>query len=238
MALGFDPASFALAFAAGFVSCISPCVLPLVPGYLSFTSGVGVGQLAERRSAVLVAVGLFFAGFAATFTLMGSGAGALGDLLLTNRRPLEVVAGIFLVLMAVVLTGVRLPVRVLREVRIRVAPPTRAAGRVLTGVAFAIGWTPCIGPTLAAVLTLAAAGQDPVLGAALLFTYALGLGVPFLLAALFFTRALGAVGALRRHQRAVALASATVLAGFGLLLASGELTRFTFRFVGLAPFGV
>lgn len=235
--VGFDLASFVLAFAAGFVSCISPCVLPLVPGYVSFVSGVGVGELATRQRQVRSSVALFFAGFAATFTLMGASAGIVGDFLLRNRRPLELAAGAFLGLMALTIAGAPLP-RLLMLERRPLLRELRAGGRVTTGVAFAIGWTPCIGPTLAAILTLAASGREPALGAALLLTYAFGLAVPFFAAGMLVSRSLGAIAFLRRHQRAVSLASALLLVAFASLLASGELTRFTLRFVNLAPFGL
>lgn len=237
MSLDFDAASFVVAFAAGFVSCISPCVLPLVPGYLSFVTGVGFNELADAQRRVLNASIVFFAGFAATFTLMGAGAGALGDFLLQNRRPLEVAAGAFLILMALVLLGVRLPLAVVGEWH-PFGSQLRAGGRFGTGVAFAIGWTPCIGPTLAAVLTLAASGREPLLGAALLLAYAAGLAVPFIAGGLFLSRSLAAIAFLRRHQRAVSTASAALLVVFAVLLATGELTRFTQQFVRLAPFGL
>src|SRR5919201_83075 len=194
----FGPGALAAAFAAGFVSFVSPCVLPLIPGYLSIVSGVG----------------------AAWF----------GGALLENRRTLEVAVGIFIALAGLVYAGVPLPRLLLVEPRLR--SPSRRRGGVtptLAGVAFAVGWTPCVGPTLAAILALAAGEGHPGQGAVLLAVYALGLGIPFLLFGLLFTRSLGLVGAFRRHWRVVSLASGSLLVAFGVLLATGELVRLTTR---------
>ncbi|MEZ5102757.1 MAG: cytochrome c biogenesis protein CcdA [Thermoleophilia bacterium] len=228
------PAGLAAAFAAGLVSFVSPCVLPLVPGYLSFVSGVSYDELGSRTRRVSAATGAFVLGFSIVFVLFGAGAAWFGNALLENRRTLEIAAGAFIVLTGLVLAGVPLPLAVLRERRLR---PTRRRGpgaAVLVGAAFAVGWTPCIGPTLAAILTLAAAGESPGSGAVLLAVYSLGLGVPFLLFGLGFTRALGLVAAFRRHQRAIGLCSGALLVVFGALLASGELTR---ALAGLTRFG-
>jgi len=229
----FDAAGLAAAFAAGFVSFLSPCVLPLVPGYLSLVSGVGFQELAERRWRVAGASSAFVAGFGAVFVLFGAGAAWFGDVLLTKRRTLEIVAGVFVVLAGLVYARVPLPLTLLRERRLgfhRGVP-------LLSGAAFAIGWTPCVGPTLAAILALSAAGASPAEGAVLLTTYALGLGVPFVLFALAFARALTLTAFLRRHTRAFAVASGAILVVFGLLLASGQLVRLTTdlaRFTGLS----
>jgi cytochrome c-type biogenesis protein len=234
--LEFGPAAFAAAFAAGFISFASPCVLPLVPGYLSFVSGVGLDELGARPRRVAAATAGFVAGFAVMFVALGAGAAWFGDALLANRRALEVAAGSFIILAGLVLASARLPLALYRERHVRwgragaLTPP-------LTGVAFAIGWTPCVGPTLAAILALSAGGASPVQGAVLLGVYALGLGVPFLLFGLAFTRALDMVGLVRRHRRAVGLASGGLFVAFGVLLVTGQLVRLTSelaRFTGLA----
>jgi cytochrome c-type biogenesis protein len=225
----FGPAAFATAFAAGFLSFTSPCVLPLVPGYLSYVSGVGVGELGAQSRRVAVTTAWFVAGFAAMFVALGAGAAWFGTVLIEHRRALEIGAGIFLVFAGIVFAGIRLPLTLLREVR---PPWPRIGGPLapsLAGVAFAIGWTPCVGPTLAAILALSAGGSTPEQGAALLGVYALGLGVPFLLFGLAFTRAIVLVRVLRRHWRAVNVASGLLLVGFGVLLATGELSQITSR---------
>ncbi len=230
----FGAAAFVAAFAAGFLSFLSPCVLPLVPGYLSLVSGVGIDELDARPKRVVSSTAAFVAGFGTTFVLFGAGAAWFGDVLLTNRRTLEVVAGGFIVLAGLIYAGVPLPLTLLREKRVHLKRRGGLATPGLVGVAFGVGWTPCIGPTLAAILALAAAGGSPGQGALLLGVYSVGLGIPFLLFGLGFSRALGLVGVFRRHRRAVGLVSGGLLIVFGLLLATGYLTRFT---TGLTRFG-
>jgi cytochrome c-type biogenesis protein len=227
--IDFGPGAFAVAFAAGFLSFTSPCVLPLVPGYLSYVSGVGVDELGAQPRRVTITTAWFVAGFAAMFVAFGAGAAWFGTVLIEHRRSLELVAGIFIVFAGLTFAGVRLPVRLLRELRL---PWPRSGGPVtpaLAGVAFAIGWTPCVGPTLAAILALSAGGASPEQGAVLLAVYALGLGVPFLVFGLVFTRAITVVRIFRRHWRAVNVTSGVLLVGFGLLLATGELSQLTSR---------
>jgi cytochrome c-type biogenesis protein len=236
--LHFGPGALAAAFAAGFVSFVSPCVLPLIPGYLSFVSGVGFDELGAQPRRVTRATALFVLGFGATFVAFGAGAAWFGSILLENRRTLEIAAGIFIALAGLVYAGLPLPRLLLAERRLglprRVGSVTTPA---LAGVAFAVGWTPCVGPTLAAILALAAGDGHPAQGAVLLAVYALGLGIPFLLFGLLFTRSLSLVRALRRHWRVVGVASGSLLVAFGVLLATGELVRLTTRlarFTGLS----
>lgn len=226
-ALEFGPAAFAAAFAAGFVSFISPCVLPLVPGYLSIISGVGVGELESQPRRVTAATTAFVAGFGTIFVLLGAGAAWFGDTLLSNRRTLEIVAGVLIVFAGLVYAGAPLPLPVLREKRVTLPRARGVPTAALAGLAFGIGWTPCIGPTLAAILALAAGSGGAGQGAVLLAVYALGLGVPFLAFGLAFTRALGLVGLFRRHRSAIGLVSGSLLVVFGVLLASGYLARLT-----------
>ncbi len=227
-AIELGPAGLAIAFAAGVVSFSSPCVFPLVPGYLSFVSGVGFDELGARTRRVVVSTGAFVLGFTVMFVLLGAGVGWFGTAITENRRTLEIAAGAFLIAAALVIAGLPLP-RILAAER-RLGAPSSAGGlatSALTGVAFAIGWIPCIGPTLAAILTLSLAGSSATEGAVLLAAYSIGLGVPFLLFGLLFTRALGIARAVRRHWRVVSLTSAALLATFGALLISGDLVRLT-----------
>lgn len=237
VAIALNPAGLALAFAAGFVSFVSPCVLPLVPGYLSYVSGVSFDELGARPRRVATTTAAFVLGFTAMFVALGAGAGWFGNGLLTHQRLLEQIAGGFIVAAAAVIAGLRLPVVLARERRLELR--RGATGHVnagLTGIGFAVAWTPCLGPTLAGILTLSAAGE-PSRGAILLAVYSLGLGLPFLLSGLAFTRALGLIAALRRHWRAVSLASAALLAAFGALLITGEFTRFTLHLTRVSQFG-
>jgi cytochrome c-type biogenesis protein len=236
LAIALDPAGLALAFAAGVVAFTSPCLLPLVPAYLSLVSGVAADELAARKREVAGAAGIFVVGFGAMFVALGAGAAWFGGLLLANRRTLEIVAGVLLLAAAVLVAGVPLPRRLAVERR----APIRARGsRLFTagaaGVAFAIAWTPCVGPTLGAVLTLAASSGSAGSGAGLLAAYALGLGVPFLAAAFLVTRSFAVSSALRRRRRLIQLVSAGLLAVFGVLVLTGhvvDLTRELARFTG------
>jgi cytochrome c-type biogenesis protein len=237
--LHFGPAALAAAFAAGFVSFVSPCVLPLIPGYLSFVSGVSFDELGARPRRVVITTAAFVAGFGAMFTALGAGAALFGGALLENRRTLEIVAGIFIAVAGVIYAGIPLPRALLAERHVQVGGER---GSIVTavgaGLAFAIGWTPCIGPTLAAILTLAAGGGHAGQGAVLLAVYSLGLGIPFLLFGLLFTRALGLVQALRRHWRTVSVASGALLVAFGVLLATGDLVRLTTRLARFTGFQI
>jgi cytochrome c-type biogenesis protein len=248
-AIEFGPAAFAAAFAAGLLSFLSPCVLPLVPAYLSIVSGVAFGELGAQTQTrrVTISTMAFVAGFGTIFVLLGAGAALFGDVLLSNRRTLEIVAGAFIVFTGLVYLGVPLPLTLLREKRVAqpqagVVPTSEpriggVATAGLAGLAFGVGWTPCIGPTLAAILALAAASGNAEEGAFLLAVYALGLGVPFLLFGLGFTKALGLVGVINRHRSVVGAVSGSLLVVFGVLLASGYLARLTrplAQFTGLS----
>lgn len=218
----------ALAFVAGLISFTSPCCLPLMPGYLSYVSGVA-GQEAgvvQVRRKVMTAAALFVAGFAAVFTVLGASASVLGAFLLTNRPILMQVAGAIVIVMGLAAMGaLRIPF-LYRELRfdlhrIRSGP----AGAVPLGMAFALGWTPCIGPVLAGILTAAAATQTVWRGAGLLFVYSLGLGVPFLLLAWGYARAGKAFGWLRRHGRRIEIAGGVLLVLMGMLMITGQWIR-------------
>lgn len=217
--------AFVLAALAGAASFLSPCVLPLLPGYLSFVSGVSFEELGSESRRVVINTAGFVLGFATVFTAAGAGAGVIGDVLLTNRRALTIGAGILLVALGLYVAGAT-PSFLQRERRLLpFKPPGGVFGAALAGVAFAIGWTPCVGPILGSILTLAASGQSALGGALLLFVYSLGLGVPFLLAGLFLTRALRAFDWVKRHFTAVKVASGTLLVIYGLLMITGEFTR-------------
>jgi cytochrome c-type biogenesis protein len=235
----FGPGAFAAAFAAGVVSFVSPCVLPLIPGYLSFVSGVGFDELGSRPRRVVGQTAWFVLGFGTMFALLGAGAAWFGNALLVHRRSLEIAAGAFLALAGLIYAGFPLPTVLMTERRLHLRLEGRGPLTALfAGVAFAIGWTPCIGPTLAAILTLAAGEGHAGQGAVLLLVFALGLGVPFLLFGLGFTRALGLVTWLRRRWRIVSAGSGALLVGFGVLLATGELVRLTSLLSRLTGFTV
>ena len=222
-----DSPSLTLAFAAGVVSFVSPCCLPLVPGYLAVVTGKDVGERTRRLDpAVLARSGLFVASFSAVFILLGLSATAIGGFLFDSQLTLRRVAGIAMVVMGILFAGSVFVVRLNREWR----PPgliQRAGkgGPVLAGVAFAIAWTPCVGPTLGAILGLAATDQSVARGASLLAVYSAGLGLPFLLTAIGFTRLQRGFGWVKRHYAAIQVLAGLVLVVMGVLVYTNELFR-------------
>jgi cytochrome c-type biogenesis protein len=225
--IAFSPVGLSAAFAAGVVSFLSPCVWPLVPAYLSYVSGVSFQDLGDQTRRVTIATGAFVLGFGAVFTALGAGAGVIGDLLTEHRRTLEIVSGLLIVLMGAVLAGFG-GTLFQQERRLGSArKPAGPLGAVLAGAGFGIGWTPCVGPTLAAILALAGRSGHALDGAFLLAVYSLGLGVPFLLSGLLFTRGLASLAPLRRRTPLLIRASGVILIALGALLALGQMTAIT-----------
>ena len=230
-----------VAFAAGLVSFLSPCVLPLVPGYVSYIAGQSLDDLAGAgargaRSAAVALAALFVAGFGTVFVLLGAGATAAGGWLRHYRYELDIAAGLLVTLFGLVIMGaLRLPV-LQRDLRPRLSlPGGRPLGAYLLGTAFAFGWTPCIGPVLASILAVAAATTTVAGGVVLLAAYSAGLGVPFLLAALFtgaFLRRAGKFGALARRLQ-IAAGAMLVLMGGAML--SGHLQETAFWLLDTFP---
>lgn len=225
-----DPVSGAdvpVAFLAGLVSFISPCVLPLVPGYLSAVSGVGVAELEDsggRR--VLLPSLLFVASFSAVFVLLGLAATALGQTLRDNRDLLSDIGAALLIAMGVLFVSALFVDRLNREWHIA-ALVSRAGkgGPVVAGAAFSLAWTPCVGPALGGVLTLAGIQGEAAYGAFLLAVYSAGLAIPFLITALAFSRATTAFAAIRRHYRAIVATGGAILIAMGVLILSGGFTE-------------
>lgn len=228
-------AAVGLAFVAGLLSFLSPCVLPLLPAYLSYVSGVGVDRLRARRGRVAGLSLLFVAGFTSVFMLLGAGAGGVGSLLADHRRELTVVAGLFIAVSGLAVAGVlRLPEGVARA-----APrPSGAGGAFLTGAALAIGWTPCIGYVLGAILSMAASSQDALAGSLLLLVYSAGMGVPFVAAAVAFDWTAVRLGVVKRHYKVVQTVAGLVLVVFGALLALGIVDRLAARLPAFSPGGL
>jgi len=215
-----------VALVAGFVSFASPCVLPLVPGYLSFVTGEAVTDEGRGRWHRLAPTLLFVAGFTAMFTLYGAFASTFVHLVKDRRG--QIVAGVVIVVLGVLLIGYALgrgSIRLYAERRPfleRVHPGT--AGALPLGMAFAAGWTPCVGPVLGAILGLAAVGSSRW-GAFLLLCYSLGLGIPFIALGLGVEWLTGSARWVQRHYRAIAVVSGSVLVLVGVLVATGEFTR-------------
>ena len=205
---------------AGLVSFFSPCVVPLLPGYLSYATGLSGADLASaRRGRMVLGSALFVLGFSFVFVALGTLSGALGDVLWEHMRVITRVLGVVTILVGLAFLGVVPWLQ--RDVRIHSVPAVGLAAAPLLGLLFGLGWTPCIGPTLAAVQTLALAEGTAGRGALLSVAYSIGLGLPFILAGLMFRRMLGAVGWVRRHQVWVTRLGGLMLIVVGLLLVTG-----------------
>ena len=223
--------SLPIAFLAGIISFLSPCVLPLVPGYISYMSGIsaaaaegGAGNRAGGRAGAAAAV--FVLGFTVVFVPLGATATLLGSLLNDYQDQLRIAGGVFIIFLGLVFLGVFRFGPLDRDTRFQPRPASGLWGSAVLGGAFAFGWSPCIGPVLGSVLTMAAgngsaggAGE----GALLLGAYSLGLGVPFVAAGLGITRLGRVVGWLRRHTRTVSLVSGASMVLVGLLFVTNQL---------------
>lgn len=210
-----------IALLGGLVSFFSPCVLPLVPGYLSYVTGVSGADLAEaRRGRMVAGASLFVAGFTAVFVSGGALFGYFGDTLQANSGPLTKVLGVLMILMGVFFMGL-MPWMTQREFRIHRKPVTGLVGAPLLGALFGIGWTPCLGPTLSSVSILAMNQGTAGRGAILTVAYCMGLGIPFVLAAVAFRKALGAFGWVKRHYAWVMRIGGGMMIVTGLLLLTG-----------------
>lgn len=221
---GFD-VSFAGAFGAGALSFLSPCVLPLIPAYLCFLGGVGLDQLTDRaRRSVLPAALAFVLGFSTVFIAMGASASALNRLVLDNMSWLSVAAGLVIIVFGLHYMGVIRIAFLNFEKRMHVErKPAGLVGAFVLGLAFAFGWTPCVGPILATILMLAAGGDGVAHGTWLLAAYAAGLGLPFLLAAAAARPFMAFLSRFRRHMRGVELTIGGLLILTGVLILSGRM---------------
>ncbi|MDX1655255.1 MAG: cytochrome c biogenesis protein CcdA [Candidatus Competibacteraceae bacterium] len=228
------------AFVAGVISFLSPCVLPLVPGYVSFVAGQSMEQLqqgeARRRLAALGLSLAFVAGFSTVFIAFGASATYLGRLVAAYRFELNVIGGLVVILFGLMIAG-WLPLGGwMREARFH---PQAQAGHPLSayllGLAFAFGWTPCIGPVLGAILTVSATRSGVEAGVILLAVYSAGLGVPFVLAALFTRRFMGQTRRLGRWGRRLQKGAGAVMILMGLAMVTGTLTRLAWWLLEVFP---
>ncbi len=245
---GFD-IGLAGALGAGLLSFVSPCVLPLVPPYLCFIGGVSLEQLTEgarpdaaagRR--VFAAACAFVLGFMTVFVALGATASMLGQLVTDHLDSLSYAAGIIVIVLGLHFLGVLRIGFLDRELRIQVGrPPAGLIGAYVVGLAFAFGWTPCVGPVLAAILFVAAGDQSVLRGALLLAAYSLGIGIPFLLAALAARPFLAFMARFRRHYRRVERVLGAALDGTGVLFLTGSMVEIAnwllITFPGLGTFG-
>ncbi|MBI1940234.1 MAG: cytochrome c biogenesis protein CcdA [Acidobacteria bacterium] len=217
--------SIPLAFVAGVVSFLSPCVLPLIPGYISMLSGASMEELKAGAGGELVArifrnSVAFVIGFSVVFIILGASATWVGKFLLAQRTIFNVVAGVIIIVFGLHLTGlIKIPL-LYREARMSTGAPRRSlAGSFVLGFAFAFGWTPCIGPILTGVLALAATRETVFQGMFLLAVYSAGLAIPFLLTGLGLSQFMKFYGGFRKHLQVVEVLSGVLLIGIGVLMA-------------------
>jgi len=222
--------SIPVAFVAGLVSFLSPCVLPLIPGYISMLSGLSMEELKGEASKGVTALILrnsvaFIIGFSAVFIAMGASATAIGRFLLSQRGIFDIVAGVIIIIFGLHLTGlIKIPF-LYREARMNaIAPKRGVVGSFILGFAFAFGWTPCIGPILTGILAMAAIRNTVFQGMFLLAVYSAGLAIPFLLTAFGVGKFIKFYGRFRKHMKVVEVASGVLLIGIGLLMAFNKFT--------------
>jgi cytochrome c-type biogenesis protein len=233
-----DPATLGIlvAFAAGLLSFLSPCVLPLVPSYVGFLTGMSLSEITGRKRIALVHAILFIAGFSFVFILLGASATALGRALNYYQVWLQRIGGILIIGFGLLCLGLFNLRALSRERRLHLQrKPAGYLGSALVGMAFAAGWTPCIGPVLGGILGLAATSADVTRGMLLLAVYSAGLALPFLIAAVAVERFLEWFQRFRRFLPWVMRVSGVILIGVGLLLLTGEFTRLAGWLQGLTP---
>jgi cytochrome c-type biogenesis protein len=229
------------AFVAGIISFLSPCVLPLVPGYVSYIAGQSIASRAAPRPALLrlqtIALSLcFILGFSTVFMIIGASATALGQLLISYRYELNLVGGAIVIGFGLFTLGLLRPWWLERDLRAQAAAPGgRPGGAYLLGMAFAFGWSPCIGPMLGVILTVSAASATVGKGVTLLAIYSLGLGVPFLIAAAFTHGLLARVKSIGRAGRFFQLVAGTVMIVMGIAMITGQLTAFSYWLLETFP---
>ncbi|HEX7023937.1 MAG TPA: cytochrome c biogenesis protein CcdA [Gemmatimonadales bacterium] len=225
-----------LAFAGGVLSFLSPCVLPLVPSYLGFVTGFTLNEMADRRRMAMIHALLFVLGFTLIFMLFGAAATALGRVLKYYEIWFQRIGGVLIILLGLYCLGVLKLSFLDQDARLHLdRKPVGFLGSVLVGMAFAAGWTPCIGPILGPILGMAATESNLSRGMVLLFAYSLGLAVPFLLAAWAVETFLNLFKRFRRFLPWVQRISGVLLIAMGILLATGLFTRMAGWLVGLTP---
>jgi cytochrome c-type biogenesis protein len=240
-----DNVSVLTAFVAGLVSFLSPCVLPLVPGYISIISGSSLDQLKANakdsslfRTVLLNSI-MFIVGFSITFIMLGASASWIGQILLSRMKLLGQLAGLILIVFGIHLTGLFKINFLYKDKRFHnIDKPRGLVGALVLGLAFAFGWTPCIGPILAGILAIASTKQTVTEGMFLLSVYSAGLGIPFLLTSLALNKFLTFYGRFKRHFHAVEVASGALVIAVGVLILTGSLTRLATWFTFLNRFAL
>ncbi len=230
------------ALLAGLLSFVSPCVLPIVPPYLAWLAGVSFDELkdtepgATQRRRVVIAAIAFVLGFATVFIALGATASVVGRSIAQYFDTLSVIAGIIIIIMGLHFLGVFRIGMLYREARVQVArKPAGVVGAYVIGLAFAFGWTPCVGPVLAAILFIAGSEGSAAQGALLLAAYSLGIGIPFVLAALFASRFLGWAARFKRHMHKIEMAMGALLVVTGILFITGQMSTISFWLLETFP---
>jgi len=233
--------SFLAALVAGIVSFLSPCVLPLVPPYLVYLAGASLERLASgeaepqaKRDTVLAAL-LFVAGFTTVFVALGASATAIGGLIRAYSGTLATVAGIVIIIMGLHFLGITRIGFLMQEKRVQVAAPVNLGGAYVMGLAFAFGWTPCIGPILAAILAVAASESTVARGASLLAVYSLGLGIPFVVAAFAIEPFAAFLARFKRHLHRVEQVMGALLVLTGIAFLTGTITTMSYWLLEAFP---
>ena len=235
----------AIAFIAGLISFLSPCVLPLVPGYISIVSGSSLEQLKAQDKdvsilrTVLMNSITFIVGFSITFILLGASATWLGQVLVSWRQLLDKIAGLILIVFGVHVLGIVKINALYQDKRFHnVEKPRGAIGSLVLGLVFAFGWTPCLGPILAGILAIASTKQTVTEGMLLLGVYSAGLGIPFLMTSFALNKFLAFYGRFKRHFHAVEMVSGALVIAVGIMMVTGSLTRLASWFSFLNRFAL
>lgn len=225
---GIENVSILVAFVAGLISFLSPCVLPLIPSYLAFITGISLEELsAEKnlryvRKNVITNSLMFILGFSIIFIALGASVTFLGTFLAKNIRWFEIVGGIFVIILGIHFTGLIRLKFLDREKKIHLQKkPLGLIGTSLVGMAFAVGWTPCVGPILGAILTMAATTQDIMKGLLLLIFYSAGMGIPFLLSAIILHKFFEYFKVIRKYFKLISIIGGILLIAVGIMLISG-----------------
>ena len=240
MMFGISAFALATSFGAGIVSFLSPCVLPLVPGYVSYIGGRSLDQgqtlTGSKRFSALQLSLLFVLGFSTVFVILGASATALGHMLLTHKSEANVAAGAVIIVFGLLTVGLVQWSWLQRDLRFHPdLPGARPISAYVLGLAFALGWTPCIGPVLGTILTTSAASATVGQGIVMLSFYSVGLGLPFLVAALLTARMLRSLSAFRHFGRLLQIGAGGVMVLMGLAMITGQLSTFSFWLIETFP---
>ena len=225
-----------IALGAGLVSFLSPCVLPLIPGYISYISGSSLNELIEKKNINLFPIILFTVGFSIVFIIFGAASTFLGQVLLKNSYELRIAAGLIIVILSLHIIGI-INIKFLNyEKRIQTNSNTNFYSPILIGMAFAFGWTPCIGPILGSILVLAATEENLIKGIILLFSYSLGLAIPFILSGYLIQRFLIFSKNFKKNIGLVSKIGGIILLITGVLILTNQLQALGFYLLNIFPF--